>query len=75
MAYALPKANRVINEKASTWILAKIASHNMFEMTNAKRHLKSPLKIIQLTSTLTNLSWTNEEKRTNVKFLVNLLFS
>lgn len=47
----------------------------MFEMTNAKRHLKSPLKIIQLTSTLTNLSWTNEEKRTNVKFLVNLLFS
>jgi len=63
----------MINEKASTWILAKIGSRNMFDMTNAKRLLNSPLKTIQLTSTLTNLSWTNEQKRTNVKLLINLL--
>lgn len=69
----LPKANRVINEKASTWILPKMGSHNMFEMTNANRLLNSPLKTIQLTSTLTNLSWVNKQKRSNAKFLVNLI--
>lgn len=74
MTYALPKANRVINERASTWILAKIGSHSVFEITNARKLLNSPLKPIQCTSTFTSLSWTNEQKRTNVKFLVNLLF-
>lgn len=34
----------------------------MFEMTNARSLLNSPLKHIQLTSTLTNLGWTNEQK-------------
>lgn len=45
----------------------------MFEMTNANRLLNSPLKTIQLKSTLTNLSWVNKQKRSNAKFLVNLI--
>lgn len=45
----------------------------MFEMTNAKRPLNSPLETIQLQGTLTNLSWTSERKRTNLEFLISFV--